>query len=38
MTEIIKKYGGTKGILSDATLEMLVYKMNRENDIFENHP
>jgi len=30
--EIIKKYGGTRG---EATLEMLIYKTNRENDIFE---
>jgi len=33
--EIIKRYGGTRGVLSEATLEMLVYKTNRENDIFE---
>ena len=33
--EIIKKYGGTRGVLSEATLEMVVYKTNRENDIFE---
>ncbi|MDO8725678.1 MAG: type II toxin-antitoxin system death-on-curing family toxin [Candidatus Methanoperedens sp.] len=32
--EIIRIYGGTRGVLSEATLEMLVYKVNQENDIF----
>ncbi len=32
--EIIKEYGGTGGILNEGTLELLVYKVNRENNIF----
>ncbi len=32
--EIINKYGGTRGILTEATLEMLVYKVDQENDVF----
>ncbi|NJD52472.1 MAG: type II toxin-antitoxin system death-on-curing family toxin [Candidatus Methanoperedens sp.] len=31
--EIIQKYGGTSGVLSEATLEMLVYKVNREHNV-----
>lgn len=30
---ILKKYGGTGGVLNEGTLEMLVYKANREKDI-----
>lgn len=33
--DIIKKYGGTRGVLSEATLDMLVYAVNRENDVFK---
>jgi death-on-curing protein len=32
--EIIKKYGGTRGIRDEGTLQLLVYKMSREKDIF----
>lgn len=31
---IIKKYGGTGGILNEGTLDLLVYKVNRANDVF----
>ncbi len=33
--DIIKEYGGTSGILNQGTLELLVYKVNRENDVFK---
>lgn len=32
--EIIKEYGGTGGIRDDGTLQLLVYKMNREKAFF----
>ncbi|MDW7733712.1 MAG: type II toxin-antitoxin system death-on-curing family toxin [Methanolobus sp.] len=32
--DIIKEYGGTGGLLTQGTLELLVYKVNRENDAF----
>ncbi len=32
--EIIKKYGGTRGIRDEGTLQLLVYKMSREKDVF----
>ncbi len=32
--EIIIKYGGTGRVLDKGTLEMLIYKVNRENDVF----
>jgi len=32
--DLIKIYGGTIGILSEATLDMLVYKANQENNVF----
>ena len=33
--EIIKRYGGTGGIRDEGTLQLLVYKMNREKDVFK---
>lgn len=33
--DIIKEYGGTSGILNQGTLELLVYKVTRENDVFK---
>jgi death-on-curing protein len=33
--EIIKEYDGTDGIRDNGTLELLVYKANRENTIFK---
>lgn len=33
--EIIKEYGGTRGILAESTLELLTYKVNRENAVFK---
>ncbi len=32
--EIIKEYGGTGGIRDEGTLQLLVYKMNREKNFF----
>lgn len=32
--EIIKRYGGTRGIRDEGTLQLLVYKMSREKDAF----
>ncbi|MCX9011543.1 MAG: type II toxin-antitoxin system death-on-curing family toxin [Candidatus Methanoperedens sp.] len=32
--EIIKRYGGTRGIRDEGTLQLLAYKINREKDIF----
>lgn len=32
--DIIKEYGGTGGLLTRGTLELLVYKVNREKDAF----
>ncbi len=32
--EIIKEYGGTGGVRDEGTLQLLVYKMNREKDFF----
>ncbi len=32
---ILKKYGGTGGVLNEGTLELLVFKTNREKDIFQ---
>ncbi len=32
--EIIKKYGGTRGIRDEGTLQLLVYKLSREKDTF----
>ena len=32
--EIIKEYGGTRGLRDEGTLELLVYKANRENTAF----
>ena len=31
---ILKKYGGTAGVMNEGTLELLVYKTSREKDIF----
>lgn len=31
---IIKKYGGTGGILNEGTLDLLVYRVNQANDVF----
>ena len=33
--DIIKEYGGTSGLLTQGTLELLVYKVNREKDVFK---
>lgn len=33
--DIIKEYGGTGGLLTQGTLELLVYKANREKDVFK---
>ncbi len=33
--DIIQEYGGTGGLLTQGTLELLVYKANRENDVFK---
>jgi len=33
--DIIKDYGGTSGLLNQGTLELLVYKVNRENNVFK---
>ena len=33
--DIIKEYGGTSGLLNQGTLELLVYKVNRENNVFK---
>lgn len=33
--DIIKEYGGTCGLLTQGTLELLVYKVNREKDVFK---
>ncbi len=33
--DIIKEYGGTAGILTHGTLELLVFKVNREKDVFK---
>jgi death-on-curing protein len=33
--DIIKEYGGTGGLLTQGTLELLIYKVNRENDVFK---
>jgi len=33
--EIINKYGGTNGLRDEGTLQLLVYKMNREKDVFK---
>ncbi len=33
--DIIKEYGGTGGLLIQGTLELLVYKVNREKDVFK---
>jgi prophage maintenance system killer protein len=33
--DIIQEYGGTGGLLIQGTLELLVYKVNRENDEFK---
>ncbi len=33
--DIIKEYGGTYGLLTQGTLELLVYKVNREKDVFK---
>ena len=32
--DIIQEYGGTGGLLIQGTLELLVYKVNREKDVF----
>ncbi len=32
--EIIKRYGGSRGVRDEGTLQLLVYKMNREKDVF----
>jgi len=32
---IIKKFGGTRGVLYSATIEHLVYKLNRKTDVFD---
>jgi hypothetical protein len=32
--DIVKDYGGTGGLLTQGTLELLVYKVNREKDVF----
>ncbi|MCG2728363.1 MAG: type II toxin-antitoxin system death-on-curing family toxin [Candidatus Methanoperedenaceae archaeon] len=32
--DIINEYGGTGKILNEGTLELLVYKLSRENDVF----
>ncbi|MCE8426167.1 MAG: type II toxin-antitoxin system death-on-curing family toxin [Candidatus Methanoperedens sp.] len=33
--DIIKEYGGTGGLLIQGTLELLIYKVNREKDVFK---
>jgi len=33
--DIIKEYGGTGGLLTQGTLELLVYKVNSEKDVFK---
>lgn len=33
--DIIQEYGGTGGLLTQGTLELLVYKANREKDVFK---
>ena len=33
--DIVKDYGGTGGLLTQGTLELLVYKVNREKDVFK---
>ncbi len=33
--DIIKEYGGTGRLLTQGTLELLVYKVNREKDVFK---
>ena len=33
--DIVKDYGGTGGLLTKGTLELLVYKVNREKDVFK---
>lgn len=32
--EIIKRYGGTRGVRDEGTLQLLVYKMSRKRDVF----
>ena len=32
---IIKKYGGSGGVLNEGTLDLLVYKINRADDVFK---
>ena len=32
---IIQKYGGSGGILNEGTLDLLVYKISRANDVFK---
>jgi death-on-curing protein len=32
--DIIKDYGGTGGLLNRGTLELLIYKVDREKDVF----
>ena len=32
---IIKKYGGSSGVLNEGTLDLLIYKINRANDVFK---
>jgi death-on-curing protein len=32
--DIIKEYGGTGGLLTKGTLELLIYKVNREKEVF----
>jgi len=33
--DIVNEYGGTGGLLTQGTLELLVYKVNREKDVFK---
>ena len=33
--DIVKDYGGTGGLLTQGTVELLVYKVNREKDVFK---
>lgn len=33
--EIIERYGGTKGILNSGTIDFLVYRLDKETDVFK---
>lgn len=34
--DIIREYGGTGGLLTQGTLELLIYKVNREKDVYKH--